>query len=99
MKSDFRFALGASATPMRQLFHDVPREHAATGKLRSFFHHLQEFVFSFAANDSRVFQVNDEFASLEAFACALPRPSKFTDPRVSQLSFDYQASFRRSINC
>lgn len=74
----------------RKPFQQIPSANAAAGELRAFLHHVENCVFSRAADYGHAAQIDQQFAPVQIAIRVFPRCVKFAHPRIAELSFHNQ---------
>ena len=82
----------------RQAPHHVFRANAATGKLCTLLHQVEDCALAFTADDGEASQVDPQFASIQIAARVGPCGAKFRDPRSNEGAFDHQSPLRLRID-
>ena len=83
----------------RKLFQQVPGENPATRELDPSLHQIEDCIFSLAADDGQVAQVDHKSAIPQVMACVSPGPAELRNPGSEKCSFHDQRAPRPRIDC
>lgn len=82
----------------RQPPQDMFGQHATAAKVRALLHQFEKRILAIRADQSHVFQIDDQLAAVQLLAGASPRAFHLRRPRGNQFAFQYQPTLATGLD-